>query len=127
VKHPGDLLSAYVDGEASAAERRMIDEHIGECAGCRDDLADLAEVRGLVQSLALLEMPKTDTASGIARRLLRPALAWAFSGLAVAALALGLAFAPGESESTFDLDALRDQHTARLVVDPGISTVRGGP
>jgi len=36
-------------------------------------------------------------------------------------------FAPGESESTFDLDALRDQHTARLVVDPGISTVRGGP
>jgi anti-sigma factor RsiW len=124
MKHPGDLLSAYVDGEASAAERRMIDEHIGECAGCR---ADLAEVRGLVQSLALLEMPKTDTASGIARRLLRPALAWAFSGLAVAALALGLAFAPGESESTFDLDALRDQHTARLVVDPGISTVRGGP
>jgi anti-sigma factor RsiW len=127
VKHPGDLLSAYADGEASAAERRMIDDHIAGCAGCRGDLTDLAEVRGMVRSLPMLEMPQTGIASGFARRFSRPALAWAFSGLAVAALALGLVFAPGESESTFDLDALRDQHTARLVVDPGISTVRGGP
>jgi hypothetical protein len=52
-------------------------------------------------------------------------VAWAVTGVAAAVIALGLAFVPDEPEAAFDFDTLRDQHTARLVVDPGISTLRG--
>jgi len=124
VTHPGDLLSAYVDGESPAAERRMIDGHLDECASCRSELAVLVEARAAVRTLPVLDM---EAPRRPGRRLLRPSVAWAFSGVAAVALALGLAFAPGEPETTFDLDTLRDQHTARVVVDPGISTVRSGP
>jgi anti-sigma factor RsiW len=29
--HPGDLLSAYADGELSATERATIDDHLVTC------------------------------------------------------------------------------------------------
>ena len=51
--------------------------------------------------------------------------AWAASAFAVTALALGLVIAPGQVDSAFDIGTLVDRHMARVVVDPGISTIRG--
>lgn len=31
-----EILSSYVDGEAGADERRLVDEHLAACAACRD-------------------------------------------------------------------------------------------
>ncbi|HSM01228.1 MAG TPA: zf-HC2 domain-containing protein [Acidimicrobiia bacterium] len=121
--HLGDLLSAHIDGEVTADERSRIDAHLGSCAMCTQELADITAARLAVRGLPMVE-PRV--AIRPARRLVRPSLAWAASGAAAAALALGLAIAPGDEGPTIDLDTLRDQHTARVVVDPGISTVRGG-
>jgi anti-sigma factor RsiW len=122
VNHPGDLLSAYLDGEASPADRRIVLEHLEGCSSCRDGLRALEEARDAVRSLPMLELPRLGRNPARARR---PAVAWAVTGVAAAVIALGLAFVPDEPEAAFDFDTLRDQHTARLVVDPGISTLRG--
>ncbi|GEM_PF-6169022 len=37
-EHMGVLLSRYVDGEASAEDRRVVDGHVRECAECRKEL-----------------------------------------------------------------------------------------
>jgi len=121
VNHLGDLLSAHLDGEATPEERRRAEEHLAECASCRSELAAVALARDAVRALPVVE---PSVVVRPARRLFRPALAWAMSGAAAAALALGLALAPGDPGATIDLGTLRDQHTARVVIDPGISTVR---
>ncbi|MEX0826716.1 MAG: zf-HC2 domain-containing protein [Acidimicrobiia bacterium] len=122
MSHPGDLLSAYLDGEASPADRRLVLEHLEGCSRCRDGLRTLEEARDAVRSLPMLEPPRIGRRPA---RAWRPSVAWALSGVAAAVIALGLAFVPDEPEAAFDFDTLRDQHTARLVVDPGISTLRG--
>ena len=124
MNHAGDLLSAFVDGEATADERLFVEEHLAGCAPCREELASITSAREAVRALPMAAAPST--AIRPARRpLLRPAFAWAASGVVAAALAVGLAVAPGGEGTTLDLDSLRDQHSARVVVDPGISTVRG--
>lgn len=119
--HLRDLLSAHLDGEATPEERRRVQSHLDECSTCRDELATVDAARDAVRALPMVEPPK---AVGRVRRMAGPALAWAVSGIAAAVLALGLVIAPGDEGATIDLDTLRDQHTARVVVDPGISTVR---
>jgi hypothetical protein len=39
--HPVESLSAYLDGEVSAAEGARVEEHLGECGQCRALLEDL--------------------------------------------------------------------------------------
>ncbi len=36
-----DLIGPFADGELGASERRIVERHIGECAGCRSELAAL--------------------------------------------------------------------------------------
>ena len=40
-EHPGEALSAYLDGELEAAERRRVEEHVGACGACARLLGDL--------------------------------------------------------------------------------------
>jgi hypothetical protein len=40
-RHPLEALSALVDGEVAATERRALEEHLVSCASCRDVLEDL--------------------------------------------------------------------------------------
>ena len=35
------MLTAYVDGELEAADRRRLDEHLADCQGCQRTLAEL--------------------------------------------------------------------------------------
>ena len=49
--HPGDLLSAYADGELSADERALVDEHLDSCATCRQELDATAEAKAWVTGL----------------------------------------------------------------------------
>jgi anti-sigma factor RsiW len=50
---PGHM-SSYVDGELSAAGRRRMDRHVGDCAQCRRLLAGL---RATVDALSGLSAP----------------------------------------------------------------------
>jgi hypothetical protein len=49
--HPGDLLSAYADGELSSSERASIDDHLASCPSCQRELAATAEAKSWVTSL----------------------------------------------------------------------------
>jgi hypothetical protein len=60
-RHPTDWerqreqLSAYIDGELSAAERAELERHIAGCAECQEALGELRQVHDL---LAALPAPK---------------------------------------------------------------------
>ena len=43
-----DQLAAYLDGELSAADSLVIDEHLPQCAKCR---SELAEQRSLLRTI----------------------------------------------------------------------------
>ncbi|HSR15258.1 MAG TPA: zf-HC2 domain-containing protein [Gemmatimonadales bacterium] len=122
--HPGDLLSAYADGQLDAAERHSVVEHLSVCAACRAELDQVEAAREAVRSLPLLEPPPGVIPGRERRRLLRPVWAWATAGAVAVALAVSLTVAPGRADPQVDLDTLANRHTARVLVQPGIQTVR---
>ncbi len=118
--HPIDLLSAFLDDELSSQERSMVASHLESCATCSSDLAGLARVKNWVRALPDQEPPVPLVPS--LRR--PPRWIWAAASAAAAVLAIGLVVSPTEP-APFDLDTLEGLHTARVVVAPGISSIRG--
>jgi hypothetical protein len=55
--HPGDLLSAYADGELAADERTTIDDHVEGCPSCRRELAATTQAKAWVTGLPVVEPP----------------------------------------------------------------------
>jgi len=117
--HPTDLLSAFLDGELESADHAMVANHLDGCASCAVDLEGISRVRDWVRGL-----PVQDPPIPLLPALRAPRWAWAAASVAAAALAVGLVVTPAEPEA-FDLDTLAGQHTARVVVSPGISSIRG--
>jgi Putative zinc-finger len=58
-------LGAYAIGALDPSEGAVVDAHLAQCAGCRDELAELADVTGL---LALVPPDSADVLEGIAHR-----------------------------------------------------------
>ncbi|HEX8803354.1 MAG TPA: zf-HC2 domain-containing protein, partial [Acidimicrobiales bacterium] len=56
-EHPGDLLSARLDGELAPDAEAAVDEHVAACAACRRDLDALARTRTLLRGLPQVEAP----------------------------------------------------------------------
>lgn len=56
-EHPGDLLSALLDGELSVAERDQVDAHLRDCPACRIELTEIADARQLVRGLPTIDPP----------------------------------------------------------------------
>ena len=65
-EHLNDVLSAYLDGELTPAERAEVDTHLATCAECRADLDAEADVRQLLRDL-----PAVDPPFGFYERILR--------------------------------------------------------
>ncbi len=53
------LLSSYIDGEVSAAERRRVEAHAAGCAECSDEIESLRATVELVRALPELELPRS--------------------------------------------------------------------
>lgn len=68
----GVLLSAYLDGELSTAERSRVDAALVGDTKLREELDGLALVRDLVRNLPLLEMPDRQADELMARTPLGP-------------------------------------------------------
>lgn len=64
---PPHVLSALVDGECGADERRAAHEHLQECARCRGLLHEYSSVHSLVEAMPRLAAPES-----LVRDLLRP-------------------------------------------------------
>jgi len=118
--HPIELLSAFLDDELTVDERSEVASHLEGCAACSSDLAGIARVRGWVRALPVAE-PPIPLVPALRRR---PPWIWAAASVAAAALAVGLVVSPADPE-VLDLETLAGQHTARVVVAPGISAIGG--
>ena len=88
-------LSAYVLGGADAREQLLVADHLPGCPACREELARLAPIPGLLARLppAMVPGPVPPSPAAGPRALTRllPSRAWQATALAAAALALGLA------------------------------------
>ena len=51
-----DLISPYLDGELSAADRQAVEAHLHDCPSCRELLGLLGEVNASLQALPELEI-----------------------------------------------------------------------
>lgn len=117
--HPRDLLSALLDQELADDELTMVQGHLESCGECRSELAELEAIRRDVRSLPMLEAPIPLLPAE------RKSMRWITAAASVAAaVVIGIAVVPAQAPA-LDLDTMAGQHTARVVVDPGISTIRG--
>ena len=124
--HPGDLISALLDGELTAPERRDVITHLEACAECRAERDAIAAVRTTLQGLPIVEPPPglIPAARRTRQGLLQPVWGWAAAGMTALALTVGFAFGTASGPPPMDLDTMASQHTARVLVQPGFQTVR---
>ena len=111
--HPGDLLSAYVDGELTPHELEGVRAHLDECAECRRELQYVSEARTFVRDL-----PPVDPPFGFFERMLHPRHRWARAGVAALAGAAAVSVAvmgfvaPREPNVSPHVARFVDAHTA---------------
>lgn len=128
-EHPDiETLSAYGERELAGARFTRVDEHVAQCASCRNDLA---RVRRLVEAAGGLPRgvePPDEVWQGIRGRLereRRPRRRWLVVGsLASLAVAAGLMFVvasttlrPGRSEKVFAGASAAATPTTLVAVD----------
>jgi anti-sigma factor RsiW len=68
-----EILSALIDGELTADERRMVHEHLQECAACRETVEEFTQIHGLVGELPRLVAPESFVTEVVERPRRRPA------------------------------------------------------
>jgi hypothetical protein len=102
-----DVLSAYIDGQITPAERAAVETHVADCSACRRELESLSLTVAYLQALPAAPVPRAFTLSeaqvGIRRPADRPAwLGGWLRGLGavtalvlVAAVAVSLLRGPG--------------------------------
>lgn len=127
-EHPGEQLSAYLDGELVTMEMPVVSAHLDTCADCRRELAELDLSRTAVRALPGIEPPafldirraeKTDR-----RRGLRTAVVIA-SGVAAVTLAFTLGpFASVPEPTSVSINDLESRHSAIASVSSGGSAVQ---
>lgn len=124
MSHFDELLSAYLDGEATPAEAARVAAHVRECLPCRRRLEEFNQARAAVRSLPLLELPihLVPAAEGSERRRRWPVAAGAAAAMVAAILAVASAIGP--ASEPVDLAELSLQMGARASADTGVAHLK---
>lgn len=118
--HAGELLSALVDGELTAAEAERVLGHVDDCARCSEELDVLERSRSALRALPELE-PPPDLIEGLVRRRHRRVVLGALGGFAAAAVAVLVALSASVGPVPRiepQLAAFVDDHEATAVTVP---------
>jgi anti-sigma factor RsiW len=97
--HPGDQLSALLDGELAPGEEAAVQDHLVACLTCRHEMEVVRVAR-----LTLRALPPVDPPFGLYERMLQPyrparrRVAMAFAGAAAAVAAAVISVAPARQE-----------------------------
>lgn len=86
-EHPGDRLSAYLDGELEPDAATSVGDHVASCTSCQEELDRLDHARRLLRGMAPVEPPPGFTERFGAR--LRRVFRRAAGGVALAGAAIG--------------------------------------
>jgi anti-sigma factor RsiW len=125
MSHPGELLSAYLDGELTPAERRAVHVHLAECEECRIDLGDLDAARTAVRALPLLDPPVPVVVAIGEAPAHRRRRAGVVIAAAAAVLVVGVVLMrDAPAEPAVDFASVMEQHSARVSVEPGVPAFR---
>lgn len=122
--HPGEQLSAYLDGQLSTIEHDFVISHVEFCTDCRLELHELDSARTAIRSLPGLEPPEfLELHRERVRRERRsyPKVIAAGIGIAAAAAFIFSVLTPSQDVIDLDINPLFDQHQARLSVDTGLN------
>jgi anti-sigma factor RsiW len=125
---PEELLSAYVDGEATPDERALVERKLEESAEWRGVLEEVQSTRGLLRALPVSEAPTgfwdsvlhPDIAAPVQletarRRRGKQAIGW-LAGVAAAAAIAAVVLVPGESRVKPAVATLVSRHAVRSSV-----------
>lgn len=125
--HPGEQLSAYLDGQLDTGEHDFVLSHLDFCTDCRLELHELDAARTAIRSLPGLDPPeflavhrqRIERERWTRRRVVSAAV-----GIAAAAAIVFASFGPStQPGSDLDINPFLDQHQARLSVESGINFV----
>ena len=124
--HPGEQLSAYLDGQLDTAEHDFVISHIEFCTDCRLELHELDSARTAIRSLPGLEPPeflsvhrdRVERERSARRKVVAGAV-----GIAAAAAVVFALLGPSSEVGDLDINPLFDQHQARVSVESGFNVV----
>lgn len=124
--HLDELLSVYLDGEATTSEVTRVEGHLGQCHRCRRRLDEVNSARTAVRSLPILELP-AGLIPGLEAEPVpagrRPAV-WAGAAAAVMAIVIAVAAIVTPAPEPLDIDTVSLQLDARSSVDVGIAPLK---
>lgn len=127
-----EILSAMIDGELEADQRRAVHEHLQTCAACRETVEEFTQIHGLMGGLprlvapesfvsTVLERPSRSVTARVTSVALRGRRRWILLGAAVTAIGVsvaGLFVSPAADEPP--VNAFIDRHVSTHAgVEPG--------
>lgn len=129
--HPGELLSAYLDGEVTVTERNTVTSHLGDCSVCQEELADVHWARSALRSLPVLDLPAGVTplvAPPEVVPMVRRPRVWAAAAAAVVSVFIGVAtiVAP-EPTVPITFSEIATEHNNLTRLDPPLTPGKPAP
>lgn len=126
MKHPAELISAYLDGELHGDELAGLLRHLGECGPCSVEMQHIQDVRAAVRSLPVLEfpdglVPELD-AEVIPLRANRGL--WMGAAAAVVAVVIAIAALISPQPRSISVDDLNSRFAARVSLDPAFGPAK---
>lgn len=124
--HPGEQLSAYLDGQLNTAEHDFVISHLEFCTDCRLELHELDSARTAIRSLPGLDPPEFLSVhlERVRReRWSRRRVVAAGIGIAAAAAVAFSMLTPSQQMIDLDINPLFEQHQARSSVESGFNMV----
>ncbi len=126
MRHPGELISAYLDGELHGEEARELFKHLGSCGKCSEEMHQIQDVRAAVRSLPILEVPEgltpTRSADVVPIHRNRGVLVGAAAAIAIFIIAIAALVTP--APATISVDELNSRFAARVSLDPAFGPAK---
>jgi anti-sigma factor RsiW len=126
MKHPSELISAYLDGELKGDELGTLVYHLAECGRCSSELQQIQQVRTAVRSLPMLELPfglvpETDE---VVVPLRRNKGIWFGAAAALIAIVIAIAALVTPPPGSISIDDLNSRFGARVSLDPAFGPAK---
>ncbi len=125
--HLDELLSAFLDGEATPPEVVRIESHLTDCHRCRIRLTEINAARTALRSLPLIELPPrllADAGVPVVSPKRRPMVWVGAAAAAIAASVITVATVNTPPPEPLNLADVSRQFGARTALDVGAAPLK---